>query len=360
MEPIDLTIHGRGAAHNPPNRFERLAYVPDLPPALDRRDADDEAVDGPATVYLRDTARTIIAHNDSPDVGFTYSINPYCGCSHGCVYCYARPGHQFLGFSAGLDFETKIMVKEDAPELLRKELSAKRYEPVTLSISGVTDCYQPAERQFQLTRKCLEVLNEFGNPCGVITKSHLVTRDIDLLSELARKNCAVVILSVTTLDADLSSRMEPRAASPNRRLAAIEALTKAGIPTGVMVAPVVPGLTDHEMPQILKASAEAGARFCGFVPVRLPLEVAPLFVEWLGRHYPDRKDKVLNRIRDLRGGKLNDSNFHTRMVGQGVWSEQFKTMFDLSRRRYGLDQPFPELTTRHFRKPSGPQMSLFD
>jgi DNA repair photolyase len=359
MGPVDLTIHGRGAAHNPANRFERLAYVPDLPPALDRRDDDEGETEGPATIYLRDTARTIIAHNDSPDVGFTYSINPYRGCSHGCIYCYARPTHEFLGFSAGLDFETKIMVKEDAPDLLRKELSAKRYEPVTLSISGVTDCYQPAEKRFQITRKCIEVLAEFGNPCGVITKSHLVTRDIDLLSDLARRNCAVVILSITSLDADLSSRMEPRAASPKRRLAAIEALSKAGVPTGVMVAPVVPGLTDHEMPQIIKAAAEAGARFCGFVPVRLPLEVAPLFVDWLARHYPDRKDKVLNRIKSLRGGKLNDSSFHTRMVGQGVWSEQFKTMFDVAKRRYGLDKPFPGLTTEHFRRPSGPQMSLF-
>lgn len=352
----DLTIHGRGAAHNPPNRFERLAYVPDVPPALDGEEGEVAATQ---TVYLRDNARTIICHNDSPDVGFTYSINPYRGCSHGCIYCYARPTHAFVGFSAGLDFETRILVKEDAPDLLREELSAKRYEPVTLSISGVTDCYQPAERQFKLTRRCLAVLAEFGNPCGVITKSHLVTRDLDVLSDLARRNLAVVILSVTTLDADLSSRMEPRAASPKRRLAAIEELSKAGIPTGVMVAPVVPGLTDHEMPAILKAAAAAGAKFCGFVPVRLPLEVAPLFVDWLGRHYPDRKDKVLNRIRDLRGGKLNDSNFHTRMVGQGVWSEQFKTMFDLARRRAGLDQPFPQLSTEHFRKPPGPQMTLF-
>jgi DNA repair photolyase len=307
-----------------------------------------------------DNARTIVAHNDSPDVGFISRINPYRGCSHGCIYCYARPTHEFLGFSAGLDFETKILVKEDAPQLLRKELSAKRYAPVTLSISGVTDCYQPAERQFRLTRRCLEVLAEFGNPCGVITKSHLVTRDLDVLSDLARRNLVVAILSITTLDADLSSRMEPRAASPKRRLAAIEALSNAGIPTGVMVAPVVPGLTDHEMPSILKAAADAGASVCGYVPVRLPLEVAPLFVDWLARHYPDRKDKVLNRIRDLRGGKLNDSNFHTRMIGQGVWSEQFKTMFDVAKRRAGLDKPFPELSTEHFRKPPGPQMSLFE
>ena len=357
-ESVDLTIHGRGAAHNPPNRFERLAYVPDLPPALDV-DEDDGDASGPPTVYLKDTARSIIATNDSPDVGFTHSINPYRGCSHGCIYCYARPTHAFVGFSPGLDFETKILVKEDAPELLRKELSSPRYKPTTLSISGVTDCYQPAERQFRLTRHCLEVLAECRNPAGIITKSHLVTRDVDVLSELARFDAAVVILSITTLDPELSRRMEPRAASPQRRLAAVEAMAKAGVPVGVMVAPVVPGLTDHETASILKAAAGAGAQFCGFVPVRLPLEVAPLFVDWLQRHYPDRKDKVLNRIRELRGGKLNDSNFHTRMVGQGVWAGQFKTMFDLAKRRAGLDKPFPELTTEHFRKPSGPQMTLF-
>ena len=355
-EPIDLTIHGRGAAHNPPNRFERLTFVPDLPPALDDDHGD---ASGPPTVYLKDTARSIIATNDSPDVGFTHSINPYRGCSHGCVYCYARPTHAFVGFSPGLDFETKILVKEDAPELLRKEISSARYKPTTLSISGVTDCYQPAERQFRLTRRCLEVLAECRNPAGIITKSHLVTRDVDVLSELARYDAAVVILSITTLDPDLSRRMEPRAASPQRRLAAVEAMATAGVPVGVMVAPVVPGLTDHETASILKAAAGAGARFCGFVPVRLPLEVAPLFEDWLARHYPDRKDKVLNRIRDLRGGKLNDSNFHTRMVGQGVWSEQMKSMFDLAKRKAGLDRPFPELSAEHFRPPRGSQMTLF-
>ena len=358
-ESVDLTIHGRGAAHNPPNRFERLAFVPDLPPALDV-DEEDGDTSGPPTVYLKDTARSIIATNDSPDVGFTHSINPYRGCSHGCIYCYARPTHAFVGFSPGLDFETKILVKEDAPELLRKELSSPRYKPTTLSISGVTDCYQPAERQFRLTRRCLEVLAECRNPAGIITKSHLVTRDVDVLSELARHDAAVVILSITTLDPELSRRMEPRAASPQRRLAAVEATAKAGVPVGVMVAPVVPGLTDHETASILKAAAEGGARFCGFVPVRLPLEVAPLFEDWLARHYPDRKDKVLNRIRDLRGGKLNDSNFHTRMVGQGGWSEQMKSMFDLAKRKAGLDKPFPEMTTEHFRPPRGPQMTLFE
>ena len=220
-------------------------------------------------------------------------------------------------------------------------------------MSGVTDCYQPVERQLALTRKCLEVLLEFRNPAGVITKNHLVTRDIDLLAQLASLSAAVVMVSVTTLDPELSARMEPRTSAPARRLAAIEAIARAGIPAGVMVAPVIPGLTDHEMPSILKAAAEAGAMTCGYVPVRLPFAVAPLFEQWLSRHYPDRKDKVLNRIRDLRGGKLNDSNFHSRMRGQGVFADQIANMFQLARRKAGLDRPFRTLSTSSFRVPGG-------
>lgn len=275
--------------------------------------------------------------------------------------CYARPSHEYLGFSAGLDFESKIMVKETAPELLRQELCSARWKPTMLAMSGVTDCYQPAERQFGLTRKCLEVLAEFRNPVSIITKNYLVTRDIDLLSELASIDAAMVILSVTTLDPELARRMEPRTSAPRRRLEAIEALTKAGIPVGVMVAPVIPGLTDHEMPGILKAAAAAGARFAGVVPVRLPLAVAPLFSAWLERHYPDRKDKVLNRIRSLRGGKLNDSNFGSRMKGEGIFAKQISAMFELAKRKAGLDKPFPSLSTEHFRRPveSNGQLDLF-
>src|SRR5665213_1490272 len=255
MQPIQPTIKGRGTAQNPPNRFERLHMEPD------REDLDPEE-GGPATpqtVYLLDKSRSIIVSNDSPDVGFSHSINPYRGCSHGCIYCYARITHEYLGFSAGLDFETKIMVKPAAPELLRQELMAPRYKPVTLSISGVTDCYQPAEKHFRITRRCLEVLAEFGNPAAIITKNHMVTRDIDVIAKLAAQKAAVVLLSVTTLDADLARRMEPRTSAPRRRLDAIRELTAAGIPVGVMVAPVIPGLTDHEVPAILKATAEAGA-----------------------------------------------------------------------------------------------------
>ena len=359
MDLLQPTIRGRGANANPANQWSPLQFEPDGD-ALDRdRDVPEEERPDPQTTYYQDNARTVIARNDSPDVGFELSVNPYRGCSHGCIYCYARNTHAFFGLSAGLDFETKIFVKQDAPELLRKELSAPRYKPATLSISGVTDCYQPAERQFQVTRKCLEVLAACRNPVGVITKNHLVTRDVDLLAALAEHNAAVAILSITTLDNELSARMEPRASSPARRLAAIEELTKAGVPSGVMVAPVVPGLTDHEIPAILSAAASAGAVFAGFVPVRLPLDVAPMFEDWLARHYPDRKDKVLNRIRSLRGGKLNDANFHTRMHGQGVWAQQIKTVFDVAKRKAGLDRPFAELSTEHFRPPAGPQLTLF-
>ena len=348
------TIHGRGAADNPGNRFERIAFEPDM------ELLDIEERPAPSTVYLRDNSRSIIVTNDSPDVGFTHSINPYRGCSHGCIYCYARPTHEYLGFSAGLDFETKILVKEEAPQLLRKELGSPRWEPKMLAISGVTDCYQPAERSMRLTRRCLEVLVEFRNPVGMITKNHLITRDIDLLSQLASHGSAVAMVSVTTLDVELARRMEPRTSAPARRLAAIKALSDAGIPVGVMIAPIIPGLTDHEMPRILEASALAGARFAGCVPVRLPLGVAPLFEEWLQRHYPDRKDKVLNRIRELRGGKLNDSNFGSRMKGQGVFAEHIQSVFKLAVRKAGLDNPFPKLSTEHFRRPeTGGQMTLF-
>jgi DNA repair photolyase len=263
--------------------------------------------------------------------------------------------------SAGLDFETKIFVKEAAPELLREELESPKWRPTMLSMSGVTDCYQPVERQLQLTRRCLQVLAEFRNPVGIITKSHLVTRDIDVLQELGSFNAAMVYVSVTTLDAELSRKMEPRAASPARRLAAIEAVAGAGIPVGVMVAPVIPGLTDHEIPAILQAAADAGARTCGYVPVRLPFAVKDLFQSWLADHYPDRKSKILNRIRDVRGGKLNDSNFGSRMRGQGQFADQFAAIFNMAKKRAGLDAPFHRLSTDSFRRPAraGDQLSLF-
>jgi DNA repair photolyase len=292
-------IHGRGAAENPKNRFDRLHYEPDP-------DADPGDLPSPKTEILRDATRSILATNDSPDVGFKYSLNPYRGCEHGCAYCFARPTHEYLGFSAGLDFETKILVKEDAPELLRKELSSKRWDPQTVMVTGVTDAWQPIERSLRLTRRCLEVFVEFRNPVATITKNELVARDADLLGELATHGAAASFLSITTLDASLSRILEPRASTPDRRLAALRALSAAGVPCGVMVAPVIPGLTDHEMPAILAAARGAGATLAGYEMLRLPGAVAPLFVAWLERHFPDRKEKILNKVLSLRDGKLYD------------------------------------------------------
>jgi DNA repair photolyase len=348
---VEAAIKGRGAIGNPRNRFETIE--------IER----DEEVPGPERVeteLLRDTSRSVIAYNDSPDVGFSASVNPYRGCEHGCVYCYARPFHEYLGFSAGLDFESKILVKENAPELLRKELSSPKWKPQTLAMSGVTDCYQPAERRLEVTRRCLEVLAEFRNPVGVITKNELVTRDIDILQELAAHDAAVVMLSITTLDPEVARRMEPRASHPRDRLKAIERLAAAGIPVGVMVAPVVPAITDHEMPKILEAAAAAGARTAGYVVMRLPGAVAGLFERWLEEHFPDRKEKVLNRVRDLRGGQLYDPRFGNRMRGEGLFADQIRVTFQTFKRRYGLDQPFPELSTAAFRVPGRvEQLGLF-
>src|SRR6185369_2420529 len=266
-------IHGRGAASNPGNRFESAHYE-----VLDRDDADETS---PNTVLLRDSTRSIIAYNDSPDVGFDASINPYRGCEHGCIYCFARPTHEFLGFSAGLDFETRIMVKENAPTLLRKELASKSWKPQVLVMSGVTDCYQPIERKLCVTRQCLEILLECRNPVCIITKNFLVTRDVDLFREFAKFEGIAINVSITTLDPTLTPKLEPRAPLPNQRLAAVEMLAAAGIPVGVMVAPVIPGLTDHEMPSIVAACVRAGAKFAAYTPVRLPYGVAPLFERWL-------------------------------------------------------------------------------
>jgi DNA repair photolyase len=349
--PHSNPIRGRGAGSNPGNRFELLRYEPC---------SEDPVEDSPnpATLFLKDASRSLITTNDSPDVGFDASINPYRGCEHGCIYCYARPTHEYLGFSAGLDFETRIMVKENAPELLRKELSSPRWQPQVLCVSGVTDPYQPIESRLQLTRRCLQVLAEFHNPVMVITKNHLVTRDIDVLSELARYQATAVFVSVTTLDNDLARIMEPRASQPPGRLAAIAELACAGIPVGVMVAPVIPGLTDHEMPAILQAAREAGACGAGYVLLRLPFAVAPLFENWLEQHFPQKKSKVLGRIRSLRAGKLNDSRFGSRLRGEGELADVIKEMFIIARRKAGFQGPGPELSTAAFRRPG--DTPLFD
>lgn len=274
--------------------------------------------------------------------------------------CYARPTHEYLGFSAGLDFETKILVKEDAPELLRRELASPRWRPRVVGVSGVTDPYQPVERRLRLTRRCLEVLAEFRNPVAVVTKNHLVTRDADLLGELAAHQAAAVFLSVTTLDGHLARLMEPRAAQPHARLEAVAALDRVGVPVGVLVAPVIPGLTDHEMPAILEAAAAAGARHAGYVLLRLPHGVADLFATWLGQHFPDKKDRVLGRVRSLRDGRLNDARFGSRMRGEGVLAEAIRNLFGLACRKAGLSRQGPPLSAAAFCRPGGTQGLLFE
>ncbi len=366
--PAQESLRGRGAAENPTGRFERLYHVEDLEARERERlagEAGEEGDDGgrgrlPRTQYLRDATRSVLVRNNSPDVGFDVGLNPYRGCEHGCVYCYARPSHEFLGMSPGLDFETRILVKEDAPALLERELSKPRYRPEVIGMSGVTDCYQPVERVLRLTRGCLEVLAECRHPVGMITKNALVTRDVDLLAELARAEATTVHISVTTLDAALHRVMEPRASHPAQRLRAIETLSRAGVPVAVLIGPVVPGLTDHEIPAILEAAADAGARSASHILLRLPGAVESLFPAWLERHFPEKRAKVLSRVREIRSGELNDPRFDSRMRGEGAYAEQIHAMFELAARKSGLDGELPEPTTRHFRRPRRGQFELFD
>ncbi len=346
-------MKGRGADFNPQNRFEATHAEP----VEVEGDEYEDRPSGPKTRFFDDATRTILTQNDSPDIGFRFSVNPYRGCEHGCSYCYARPTHEYLGLSAGVDFESKIFVKRRAPELLRAALLKPSWRPETIAMSGVTDCYQPVEARLKLTRGCLEVLAEFRNPVSLITKNHGVTRDIDLFRELAAHRAVAVFLSITTLDAELCGLMEPRTSRPRLRLEAIAALAQAGIPVGVNVAPVIPGLTDHEMPAILAAAAEAGAKWAGFTPLRLPGAVLPVFAEWLERTHPERAGKVLNRQRSVRGGKLNDSSFGSRMRGQGPYAEQFKKLFEIYTRKHGLNETSLELSAEAFARP-GEQLSL--
>src|SRR6266542_3112455 len=349
-------IRGRGASWSPANRFEKLHV--DLTD-IDFVDADPATDEQPRrpTQYFRDGTKSIITRNNSPDVGFETSLNPYRGCEHGCIYCYARPTHEYLGFSAGREFESKIMVKTNAPELLRGELESPRWQPQTLVMSGVTDPYQPIERKVCITRGCLEVLAKFRNPVAIITKNRLVTRDIDVLRELAACNAVAVNISVTSLNSSLQRILEPRTTSPRGRLDAIRQLRGANIPVGVMVAPIIPGLTDHEIPKILEACVKAGAQFAGYTIIRLPWAVAPLFEHWLEEHFPDRKKKVLGRIRDMRGNRLNNSQWHTRMIGEGIFAEQIASLFRVSCRHAGIGER-PTLSTASFQR-TKEQLKLF-
>ena len=345
----------RGAGFDPVNRFVRSWRTVD-PDIADLDPAEEPA---PKTQFFEDISQTALTRNNSPDIGFEWSLNPYRGCEHGCAYCYARPFHEYLGFGAGLEFETKIVVKPRMPELLRAELSKPSWKPDFVALSGVTDCYQPAERKFGITRGCLEVMAEFRNPVAIVTKNALVTRDIDLLTELARHRCVVVFLSLTTLDPALRSILEPRTSPPVARLAAIRKLAAAGIPVGVLVAPVIPAVNNHEIPRLLEAAAEAGARFAGHVVLRLPNAVAPIFEDWLDRHLPERKDKVLGQVRSMRNGALNDPTFGSRMRGNGFVAEQIHRMFEVACSRHGLARKAPDLSVSAFRRIEKGQAELF-
>lgn len=351
---IALPLKGRGTEINPANRFVPIHYDgAEVEPIAD----EDDTV-SIKTHYYQDQSQSIIVTNDSPDLSITHTVNPYRGCEHGCIYCYARPFHEYFGLSCGLDFETKIMVKTDAAKLLRKELLKPSWTPVTLSFSGVTDAYQPVERKLRITRQCMEVLREFNNPVGVVTKNHLVARDKDLLGDLAKNRAAAVYLSITTLDAELARKMEPRASTPTARLAAIRELTEAGIPTGVMVAPIIPGLNEHEIPEILEAAKEAGARWAYYVMLRLPFALKELFTEWVRAHFPNREERILGRIRSVRGGKLNSAEFGDRMRGEGPWADLIKKVFHLHHKRLGFETGSIPLSTSSFSRPME-QMRLF-
>jgi DNA repair photolyase len=347
---------GRGAQTNASGRYEPLARI-----AFDDGWRSLDELPPFKTQVTVDATRKIITRNDSPDIGFDRSINPYRGCEHGCIYCFARPTHAYLGLSPGLDFESKLFVKPEAADLLEKELSAPGYEPKVIAIGTNTDPYQPIERRYKVMRRILEVLDRAGHPVGIVTKSALVLRDLDILARMAERKLAKVALSVTTLDGELARKMEPRAATPMRRLEALRRLSQAGVPTTVMVAPVIPALTDMEMERILEAAHTAGVREAGYVLLRLPLELRDLFREWLKENYPDREKHVFKLIRDMRGGKDYDSAWGTRMKGTGPYAWMTGRRFEVACEKLGMNVKRTQLTTDHFRKPKPEteQLSLF-
>ena len=347
--------NGRGALSNASSRFDDEKKIR----TTDGWDIEDE-LPPLRTTLTRDATRTILARNTSPDVPFDRSINPYRGCEHGCIYCFARPTHAYLGLSPGLDFETKILFKPDAAQLLTAELAAPKYKPDVVAMGTNTDPYQPVERELKITRSILKVLSDFNNPVGIVTKNHLVTRDIDILADMARRNLAEIFLSVTTLDRTLARDMEPRASAPHRRLDAIKALADAGVPVGVMTAPMIPGLNDHEMEAILEKASEAGATRAGFTVLRLPLEIKDLFDEWLRANRPDRAEKVLSLIRQMRGGALYQAEFGLRMRGEGPIAQLLAARFSAAVKRLGLNKIRYRLDTMRFAVPESARTALID
>jgi len=359
---LPSTPKGRGSGLKPPNRFDRIHIEDDFEQLEFDEDFLKELQSLP-TEYLADDSRTIVSENASPDIPFQFSANPYRGCLHGCAYCYARPYHEYLGLNAGIDFETKIYVKYAAPRLFREFLCHPKWKPEIITFSGVTDCYQPAERKFRLTQQCLEVALEARQPVSIITKNALVARDLDLLREMAAQRLIRVNISITTLDTVLARTMEPRTSSPAARLRAMESLSAAGVPVHAMVAPIIPGLNDSEIPAILQAVSAAGGHGAGMTVLRLPLSVLPVFRDWLARTHPHLQDKIESRIRACRGGKLNSSTFGDRMRGEGEFAEQIRKTFQVFRKRHGLDQEGAAFDFSRFRPPRNGkkgQLSLFN
>jgi DNA repair photolyase len=364
-QPRPIVWKGRASVSNHESRFNRLRHEPEEAAS---ETVADNAPGAPATEVRVEIARSIISSNRSPDLPFDRSINPYRGCEHGCVYCYARPSHTYLGLSAGLDFETKIFAKTNAAELLRKELGRADHVRSMIALGANTDPYQPAEKRLRITRSVLQVLSEFEHPITITTKSALVARDIDVLALMAAKDLVKVFISVGTLDADIARTMEPRANSPQRRIQAIAQLSQAGIPAGVIVAPIVPALTDPDLERVLEAAAGAGARFASYVVLRLPMEVADLFVEWLQTHYPLRAAHVMSLIRQMRDGRNNDSTFGLRMSGTGPLADLIRRRFDIACKRLGLNTERVQQREQAAQAPAvalapaapDPQMSLFE
>jgi DNA repair photolyase len=343
---------GRGAQIKTENKFLKAQYVTEHIEGL-----DEELLSAPTTQIFQEHPKKIVNKVTSPDLGMMYSLNPYQGCEHGCIYCYARNTHEYYGFSAGLDFESKIMVKRNAPSLLEKFILHPDWHPVPISVSGNTDCYQPQERKFEITRNLLKIFAQYRHPLGMITKNSLILRDLDLLSDLAKDNLVHVYISITTLNEDLRRVMEPRTASSLKRLQTVEALSKAGVPVGIMAAPIIPGLNDSEIPAILKAAADHGALNAGMTIVRLNGSIGKIFEDWLRMNFPDRFDKVWNQICSMHGGNVNDSQFGRRMTGEGTFAEAIHQLFRTSKKKYFGEKKMPQIDLTKFRK--GGNLSLF-
>ena len=356
---LPVPVHkGRGTAWGLPHRFNSLQREvhDDGWGTLDQLVAEEALP--PATQVIEERVKTILAGNDSPDIGFDLSINPYRGCEHGCIYCYARPTHSYLNLSPGLDFETRIVAKVNAAQRLREAFAARAYEPLLLNIGSATDAYQPVERQLRITRSVIEVLAEHRHPFSLVTKSAGVERDLDLIAPMAAQKLAAVYVSITTLDPGLARILEPRAASPQRRLRTLRTLADAGVPVGVSVSPVIPFINEPELERILEAAAQAGATRAFSIVLRLPWEVNPLFQQWLAQHFPQRAARVMARVREMRGGKDNESRFHQRMTGQGVWAQLLRQRFHKACQRLGLNRERVELDLTQFHRPAGPQPGL--